>query len=359
MRLGKTSTSKGLCRPYNHPMAIYLGMFSAFEYWLPARLTWQPYLGKLPLATAGMEASGIRPARLRVLKGPAPGNGELKRALHGVLRDLSEPVDVLVPRPQDRRASPRVRPHVWTGPVPSGAFISIAPSLYVSTPEFALLQMARFLSPVGLVQLLYEACGAYSLPFRSVAGSDRCLPLTSVARLSRFLDRVPRTPGVAQARRAVRQVSDRSASVAETRMAMLFCLPRTMGGYGLPLPEMNHPIAVPPHLRGLLQRDLLVLDAYWPRANYAVEYNGKLHFDEDRANRDRKRGNALTALGIPVATIAYEELGSAYAFDLEARKLAKALGVRLRPEMLGAKWRMRRGTLRRELLCSELPAWRS
>lgn len=231
--------------------------------------------------------------------------------------------------------------------------------MHVSTPEFTLLQLADRLTEEELLKLAYELCGAYTLAFRNLRASSRCLPLTTADALRRFAGRARDATGIVSLRHALRFVADRSASPTETAVAALLCSSRTRGGYGLPLPELNHIIDVPFKLQELAGQARIVCDAYWPRTGYVVEYDGRVgHSGDANVAKDYARGNALTALGIPAMTLTYRELYHAGRFDRAAWQIAAALGVRLRRDRgFGRAWELKRGTLRRTFLRAEDP-WR-
>ena len=56
---------------------------------------------------------------------------------------LEPPIHVLARTQNERHSSGLVTPVLWTTEIPPGAFIQVAESVRVATPEFALLQLAK------------------------------------------------------------------------------------------------------------------------------------------------------------------------------------------------------------------------
>ncbi len=221
----------------------------------------------------------------------------------------------------------------------------------VSMPEFALLHRACEVDFVQLVLLAYELCGAYALDRSGLAGALRCQQLTSSTRLARFLENVGSVRGGERLGRALRHVVDRSASPGETASVVLACLPRSMGGYGLPLPLMNGRVEVPVKMRELVGRGDFFCDALWPEASYALEYDGAcFHSDVTSVGRDRLRENRLTALGVGVTYIDKDILFHAGRFDKAVRQIARGIGYRLHTESFDTAWFHRRDALRQRVL---------
>ena len=133
-------------------------------------------------------------------------------------------------------------------------------------------------------------------------------------------------------------------------MVMLLTLPRTVGGYGLPVPAMNERIDVPIEARRFVGRFWVACDARWP-SGLALEYDGREHH-RGRSNvvRDYGRANDLAALGIPVRTCTIEMMRDWGQFDRLARQVARDIGVRLRARDLEGNWRDKNRKLRKLLI---------
>lgn len=297
------------------------------------------------------DAFGVHAARVRALEEKCPTDEEVRLARGKFLRGLDLPLDVLVPRASLRNDSRVRRCHVWGGPIPTGAFARVGAGVYVAAPEFVFVQFARVLTVPQLVRLGFEQCGGYATSLCGTSAASRCLPATTSSAIARFAGRIDGAPGVGKARRAARCVADRSGSPMETVLVCLLCLPRTMGGYGLPFPAMNKRIDVPAGQRAMLGRSWLACDAYWPERNYAIEYDGRLyHRGAANVARDYVRSNSLALLGISTTLCTARDIFDETRFDHLAHQVARGLGVRLRKRDLGPAWRVRCSALRASLL---------
>lgn len=189
-------------------------------------------------------SSGLAPSRVASIASAQD------RVDHGVVSSLRRhrlsallehaPLHVIVPAPScPSRAGNGVRTHVWGGPLTSGAFLTCGDGIYLSSPEFVFLQMATLVDVIGLAQLGMELCGHYRLQDGQVV--YQMPQLTSVERIGSFLSRMVGAPGARKAQEALRHMTDRSRSPAETALCLLLCLPTRTGGYALPVPSLEEP----------------------------------------------------------------------------------------------------------------------
>ncbi|MCI8468518.1 MAG: hypothetical protein HFJ75_03320 [Eggerthellaceae bacterium] len=265
-------------------------------------------------------------------------------------RYLREPYHLLVPGEVKRRPSHGVVLHGAGVPLPSGSLRRVAPGLLVVSVECALRQMSADERLLDIVLLCYEACGCY----RMGPGEDRLFDqgrLTTVDRLKRHVQASAGLPGAGALGRALRFVRDDSFSPAETAAVLLLCLPRRMGGYGLPWPEMNHRVDLGARRRSAAGRSYLICDLYWPGSRLDVEYDSDLcHTGSQRIAQDAMRRADLFDRGISVLTLTKGQLYDEEGLDVFAAVLARQLGYRLRP--VDARGLASRRALRSELLGS-------
>ena len=229
-------------------------------------------------------------------------------------------VDLMVCSAEERRQNSRFAYRVHSCELPAGALVRIGGSVYATSPELTFMQVAEKLDEVSLARLAFELCGSYALasgswevaecersqvdgsnrwsaggsrkgreacPFGTGAacraaesaesGFDRRPPLTTVARLERFLEQptLKGARGRAVARRALRHVAEGSRSPMETAMAMLLCLPPRMGGYGFPLPRLNKAVAMQRYLRSIPAKRRYVCDLLRVRQPRAPRPHGR------------------------------------------------------------------------------------
>ena len=308
-------------------MSVFIGYTSAYDYW----------------RTSDMPPGGVSRAC------PKPGTRAQafphEPNLAG-LESLGRPRHVVVAHANDRARAVEPVCHVWTGAFPSGSFVKIREGVYLSSPGRSFAEMAEELSPVELIRYGYVLCSGYAYD-ESEAGFRERVPLASVQTLERFVGKAAKRNGAKKARRALRFIAARSASPMETNLAMMLCMPRMLGGYGLDLPELNARIEA--RAKGLVERDHFSCDLYWREQRVAVEYDSGLHHSGAEAEaRDSARRSALQSNGISVVSITPEQFFDARKVDEAARAVAKLTGKRLPPN--DASWMMRRYKLRKELL---------
>ena len=162
-----------------------------------------------------------------------------------------------------RRAGGGFETSVRKGPFHPRSFMRIEDGLYVSTPEMAFCEMASVLSLERLIALGFELCGTYRRASTFGLARYDATPLTSPGALASFIEKSPQFKGVKKARRALPYILTGSASPRESELAMLLCLPYSLGGYGLPHPTMNAEMPFPKNVaatgRSSLRCDLYCL----------------------------------------------------------------------------------------------------
>lgn len=268
---------------------------------------------------------------------------------------LSHPIHISVPSKDCRRKSDSLIFHVRQNPVPRGSLYSLSRNGFVVSPELTFLQCFSFESLFGLMLIGAELAGSYSLvsrdelSFRGFSGFVRRDPLTSVAKMQAFLQKVPGDNGLRVARRALRYIPERCASPMESVLALLLSLPRSLGGYGLPKPCANFRIPMRCNDRRAAGKSYYVCDLYWPDANLCVEYDSTMfHTGSKRISEDSARRNALAFRGVSVVALTAGQVFNLAELDKAAYLLAKILGVRL--SLSSPDFKSRQKALRSALL---------
>ena len=362
---------------------IFLCGETAFALWQALRTMGRPRLDQRATAPHVLTSLGIRAVRNTASFGPAPSCDNPWLDIASILKDIrhcavgsgtfspsrsasreetgvdgppalpyGSPVEVLVGTDAARRNTPTRTCRVWSRELPRHAFVRLDKGAYLSRPEFVFLQLASRLSLVELVLLGYELCGFYAVRRTGIPHARRCLPLATASGLSRFLAGVaPGARGLGKARRAAKLVTDHAGSVGETATVALLCIARARGGYGIPLPKMNCPAPIPAKLRELLGPHSPICDAYWPKAHFALEYDGRIdHEGADAVARDHVRANRLSSAGVDVEVVTRRELFNPGAFDKTARRVARGIGYKLFSRDFGTEWFRKRAELRDEVL---------
>lgn len=334
---------------------------------------------------------------------PAPANcvktqGEVKRLAAEV--DLASlginrtPIDLLVPDKSCYSRGKRARFHVWGDFFAPHSFVRVHERVLVSTPYFAVLQLAmwcrvdrlsqeearrsaeedaRLRAELGVagdgstaeelvqweniarlvraVQVLSDFMGTY----RYVPAADGfekqpdiaygTLPIITPERMMAYLSEMGGVRGIERARRVADLAYAEAASPMETLLALMLSLPCSMGGFGLPRPQMNYEVQVDSQFRELSSQETMFTDLGWPDPKVAVEFYGwDEHFGAGPAKvaSDASRANSLIALGWTVLHATYEQVKTVPGITMLARQLAAALGVSLpKPSDLELVWRSR------------------
>ena len=191
--------------------------------------------------------------------------------------------------------------------------------------------MASRWSFARTVQLGFELCGTYAIDKslgRGFASSTR--PLSSVARIGRFLDKAEGCYGAEKARGASRYLLDNSNSPMETPLAMLVCLPRTRGGENLSGFIMNKEFPLDPEWARRLGAHSFKPDLFEPNARVAIEYYGSDHDSATAKEYDASRQAIMEYLDIRVLGISKSQLYQPDKYMGTMKQLRKLLGIAYR-----------------------------
>lgn len=297
------------------------------------------------------------PARVRSMTKPVYGSRLFKGISHRaelIIGHAGDVVHALVAKKAQVVSRGGLETHLWSWPVPAGSFLKLEDDLYVSSPAFTFLQMARELDEVELAKLGMELCGFYALPEKHTPfvskGSDETLyelrAVTMARRIKALCDSADNgVIGVRKARMVANWLVDGSASPRETATYLLLCLPKRKGGYGLPKPLLNPTVTV----STTQGEETRLPDLYWKDRSIDIEYQSDLsHGGDWNHYRDSKRQVMLTVNKITVLMLTNTQLSNADDFHELAIGLHRLLGVRV--QRINAAWKTRRDALRDNLL---------
>lgn len=236
-----------------------------------------------------------------------------------------KPVSILVSHEMNRRRSQGLSPRIWSGKHPSRSFYKIAQNLYISTPEATFLQLGKELSLIQLITVGYELCGSYGLSVQSSSGFLRREPRSNPQLIERYLEKCEGVHGVKAAKRASSYLIKGAASPMESLLSMLLCLPPSLGGFGLPRPELNCPIETNEGSVAMRRCDLC-----WPDQQFALEYDSDtFHSDASELHLESSRRSALEKAGIHVVSVTKNQVFSRGQLFNLATIASKRLGKRL------------------------------
>lgn len=113
----------------------------------------------------------------------------------------------------------------------------------------------------------------------------------------------------------------------ESLLSMLLCLPPSLGGFGLPRPELNYPIETNEGSIAIRRCDLC-----WPDQQFALEYDSDtFHSDTSKLHLGSSRRSTLEKAGIHVVSVTKNQVFSRGQLFNLATIASKRLGKRLSP----------------------------
>lgn len=291
-------------------MAIFIGHKTALAYWRTHDRNWAQ-----PISQAAPQENN------------SPYYSQIDTDILWKFSIDEKPVSILVSCKANMRKSQNLSPRIWSGKHPSRSFYKIAQGLYVSTPEATFLQLGKESSLIQLITIGYELCGSYGLSAQSDSGFLRREPRSNPQLIERYLEKCDGIHGVKAAKRASSYIAKGSASPMESLLSMLLCLPPSLGGFGLPRPELNFPIET--NEGGIVMRRC---DLYWPDQRFALEYDSDtFHSDASKLHLDSSRRSTLEKAGVHVVSVTKNQVfDRGQLFNL-ATIVSKRLGKRLSP----------------------------
>lgn len=332
-------------------MTIFLSKYSALE----------------TLAAAARSARG--PIALSKCVGPHWQAPRSKDVLHVNRRCsfLSEPLQLIVPSIDYRRNLRHATVSVNAQVDRPGALLvlsaadpaatastspAIHPSMGICAPAFCLTQLASETPLPLLAELACALAGLYKFAPSNTGFVLDARAITTTASMRSWLDACPAFPGVSQARRALALSTDRLASVAETHLFLLLCLPKKLGGYGFPHPVGNMLLTPTASQRRTVSQQGYHPDLCWPDEKLIVEYDSDQHHAcVEILERDAKRRNDLESLGYHVVSITAQILRRDDLFGMAADQIRRHLGLKATQNT--ESWHRSRRELRRLLFHAE------
>lgn len=276
-----------------------------------------------------------------------PGLGE-----DAPFQGITLPVHVLVPRNVARWQTDSRVQHQTGEPLPKDSLVRVEPGLLLSSPEHIVLHEASRLDPLPLTWLISEMCACYTIHPSLGGPLFPARPLTSLSKIAAYLEEAVQHSayGAKKALRATGFAVEGAASPRELVLALCLTLPRAMGGYAVPKPRLNHRVNVDRRIRAMYKRSHFTVDACWPQARLAVEYDSdSYHLDPVKRAQDNDRRAALEEMGYRVIPISTKQQDGLVLSDNAFQRIAKHLGVKNRTGEMRYDWQARRSDLRRRL----------
>lgn len=347
-----------------------------------------------------LRCSSSRDCTLRRCDLRNPDPSPRTRWTWGLLRDLSvlAPLDsgeirsVAVSKQECRLRMRGVSNRAFSCDVPAGAFVDLGEGIAISSPELLFVELSQELPLPNRLMLGLELCGGFSLAPDGAEGGATAMgvaPVTSVARLSAFVDACEGLRGRKRARRALRLIADNAWSPMEALVAAMLALPLEEGGYGLGRCLLNERHETPEPLKATTACASRVPDIMIPDTGVGFNYDGYGHLDlasiveaterlcadpgsgaadrqlrtrvqavREKAVDDMRRNRELAAQGLTVFPVVKEDVYSEGGLDAVVAQAVAALeahtGKRLvaQREALASHFAMKK---RQELIWSLAP----
>lgn len=273
------------------------------------------------------------------------------------------PVDILAREHRACHASDIVTPRLWSHDLPLRSCVDISHEVRVATPAFALLQLAGRLDLATLLLIASELCGSFAIfePCRPIA--DALQKMTRAGRIpiiggwepfvdgsgavSTLWSRPPLTTprnlhdmavssnsqrGRKRLMQAAKHVFPDAASPFEARAALLFGLPRRLGGEGMNGLALNKKVELSAAARMLAQRECCYCDLYWDEGVDVECQSALVHESHASFLSDSRRTAALQHMGIKTLPITYDQIKSEKQFDALAQTVADLRGAKRKPK---------------------------
>lgn len=243
-----------------------------------------------------------------------------------------------------------------------GALMRISEGIYSLSPAALMLDLAPSMAFEELLGLAEELCGCWSLPdcrlepdeieesldfLGKPCGYFECKPALTIEELERYRTGAARAHGRNAAETVAHHAVGGSRSPMEAIMNCMFALPHSYGGFGCGHVKPNCKIKMDATAQILSGLPYILADAYLPKLNAILEYNGSYHDEACVRRRDEARTLGLMSMGIDVYRLNSDQLRDVDALESVARMMYKRAGRYFRPR--AASYQEKRVTLLAEL----------
>lgn len=253
-------------------------------------------------------------------------------------------------------------------PYPNWSFRQIRSDVFIACPELCFLNAATILPLNALILFGMELCGTYAranhvdtfqptYDFQYANGARyRRTPLTTAQKIEAYLEKSKGADGIKAAKRACRYLLDGSASTRESVLATIMTIPPRLGGFGMPLPNLNFGIEVNLLSKIYAGRKITLHgDIVWRNAKLVVEYDGAQHGAANNHAADKQRDHLLLEAGFEVVRFTDKSIRS----SLELERLARTINRKAHLRRTGSSliWDERKAQTLDSLLFRSDPPW--
>ena len=240
-------------------------------------------------------------------------------------RAFPKPISAMVFDSRHRRWNDMCHARIWSDRVPQRGLVQIADEAFVVSPEFLFLEFARRFDLPQTIALGYELCGTYSINPLTGRALFNLPPITTAAKLKRFVMDAGSVHGAKRARTASCYVCNNSASPMETSLHMHYQLPRRLHGFALSGSTMNKSVPLNERAQLLYPHQTCRCDILYPKTHRAIEYYGRFHCYQMEG--DFGRVAALKVMRYDTTVLTYDEYNNLWALGEIANTIAREQGI--------------------------------
>lgn len=183
--------------------------------------------------------------------------------------------------------------------LPDNAVVEID-GVRIAAPPLLFLQMAQILPLKKLILFGIQLC-------LEVPNSGN-QPLCTLAELKDFIGQVQHIKGIKKARRALKYIKDKSASITESSAYMETAMPHALGGLNIREMVFNQKVQFGRDKDPELRQNKCYIDLYIPSAKLGIEYMSKDHDNPKRQAADWAKRRELEKMGYEIIWIKYADL---------------------------------------------------
>lgn len=189
-----------------------------------------------------------------------------------------------------------------------------------------------------LLAIIGELCGSYAHSPSSMLDiasdmqscSFNAAPLTSKKHILEFCHNHAHIKGVALLEEACGHALEHAASPFELYLAMVFHLPRRLGGLGIEDIELNKALELNKELRGRYQKKIVVPDISLPQLGCVIECDStSFHAASRDVLNDRIKAQIYSLLHIQYIPVAYDQISQADKLNRFLRSFVDMTGDQL------------------------------
>ena len=245
------------------------------------------------------------------------------------------PIHVMVPERSKRSHGSKFVCHLAPKTPLPDAVIKLSDKISIVSPEYCLLLAAREMDIAELAILATDLMGIFRFESNAQFSLTNRSPLTSLDKMSVFLNKAKSNSGVKKASIAINYAFERSNSPMESKLAVVASLPCMYGGYGIIRPDLNRYISLSSDGKKLLNRETCCCDMVWFDKKYVVEYDSNLvHSSSSQVRYDKKRSDAILMSGFSLLHVTSDFFRNQNTIDALFILIRKCLGMRsIKPKL--------------------------